>query len=542
MLVYANHLSFQGHGAEAAVFKGIGGWLKEQLGFGLHPDQVKKDGEFNGTRGNVHSMLRIRTTTEDDPKLYSWVLKHPDDTVLGRRWIIEVGFKGLGSTFVLSCIVKTDDRSTLVARSVMASQPRMIRYVVNNVQHANDADLATSVPGVAVKTVGPDTDSYHNLLAEIERQGREGPIVLVSPTRDGDYLLKVRDLQQTLIGLAQVVQVSRNSNSYEMAEVLGEAQSAWGGAVNVLYMPSLTRPGRARYFLAADIADWGDTQHKRISQVLAWVTNNTNIPHLRKHVRPEGVMLLAQRRLMHAERAKREQMDAAQLRLTLEEASRGADEQAKYFAELVDENSQLETSVSEFKGNLEDARKDSARAKFTIDSLEKKLASAGGGQSSGIDAEDLLDLVCRTDLLSPLECIDLIEKMYGDRCTVLASAKDSARKMDRFVYGRQLLGLLKQLVTDYRSKLMDGGDNEARKVFGKNDYAAKESETLMASRAMRRQRTFEYEGQQVAMFRHLKIGVDDDATKTIRVHFHWDAGRKIMVIGYCGGHLPISSR
>ena len=57
--------------------------------------------------------------------------------------------------------------------------------------------------------------------------------MLVSPTRDGDYLLKVRDLQQTLIGLAQVVQVSRNSNSYEMAEVLGEAQSAWGGAVNV---------------------------------------------------------------------------------------------------------------------------------------------------------------------------------------------------------------------------------------------------------------------------------------------------------------------
>jgi hypothetical protein len=54
-------------------------------------------------------------------------------------------------------------------------------------------------------------------------------------------------------------------------------------------------------------------------------------------------------------------------------------------------------------------------------------------------------------------------------------------------------------------------------------------------------RTFEYEGEQVEMFRHLKIGVDDDATKTIRVHFHWDAERERIVIAYCGEHLPVAS-
>jgi hypothetical protein len=50
VLVYANTLSFRGGGAEAAVFKAIGAWLKEQLGFGLHPDQLRMDGEFAGTR------------------------------------------------------------------------------------------------------------------------------------------------------------------------------------------------------------------------------------------------------------------------------------------------------------------------------------------------------------------------------------------------------------------------------------------------------------------------------------------------------------
>jgi len=542
MLVYANHLTFQGAGAEGAIFKAIGGWLKEQLGFGLHPDQLKQEGEFNGFRGDMRSWLRIYATTEEEPELYAWVLKSADENVRGRQWITEVGVKSYRGILELSCIVKTDEHSTLVASPVMASQPRLIRYAINNVQQTADADVAPSVSGLTVRSVGQDRDTYRGLLGEIERRERDCVIVLVSPTSDGEYLLNATELQQRLIGLAQVVQVSRDFNSYEMAEVLGQPRSAWGGAANVLYMPTLTGLVRGRYFLADAIAGWGDAQHERISQVLAWVTNNTNIPRLRKHIRPEGVTQLSLRRRMQAARAKSEQMDAAQLRLALEEASRQAAEQAKFFDELVDENSQLEGSVSEFKGDLKDARDDLAKKDFTIQSLKDQLARVGGDRTADADAEDLMDLACRTDPPSPLECIDLIEKVYGDRCTVLTSARSSAQEMDRFIYGRQLLDLLKRLVTDYRSKLMEGGDNKARTVFGKNEFAAKESETVMGNKAMRRQRMFEYEGKHVEMFRHLKIGVDDDATRTIRVHFHWDANREKIIIGYCGEHLSVSSR
>ena len=99
-----------------------------------------------------------------------------------------------------------------------------------------------------------------------------------------------------------------------------------------------------------------------------------------------------------------------------------------------------------------------------------------------------------------------------------------------------------RLVTTYRDALNDGGDSKARLVFGKSEYAAKESERVMAHKAMRRQRTFDYDGTQVEMFRHLKIGVDDDPTRTIRVHFHWDGDRQKIVIGHCGEHLPVSSQ
>lgn len=474
MLVYANHLSFQGAGAEEAIFKAIGGWLKEQLGFGLHPDQLKQDGEFNGYRGDVRSWLRVYATCEEEPELYAWVLKSPDETVRGRQWITELGLKSYRGDVELSCIVKTDEHSTLVASPVMASRPRVIGYVVNNIQQAADADFAAAVSGVAVKLVGQDRDSYRGLLAEIERRDRDCPIVLVSPTRDGEYLINVTDLQQKLVGLSQVVQVSRDFNSYEMAEVIGQFRSAWSGAINILYTPAQTGLVRNRLFLSDEVVGWGDTQHGRISQILAWVTNNTNVLRLRKRVRPEGVTQLALRRRLQAVRARGDQMDAAQLREELDKASRLVAEQSEWINTLEDGNTELETELSATKERLDDEREILKNQNFVIQGLKSQLNSAGGGRSGSLDAEVLLKLTCSPDAPTPLECIEVIENLYGDSCIVLESAKESARDMDRFEHGRRLLDMLRRLVTEYRGKLIEGGDNEARKIFGNNEYAAKE--------------------------------------------------------------------
>jgi hypothetical protein len=541
MLVYANHLSFQGAGAEEAILKGIGGWLKEQLGFGLHPDQLRQDGEFSGYRGNVRSWLRVYATSEEEPELYAWVLKNPDDTVRGRQWITELGLKSYGGLLDLSCIVKADEHSTLVASPVMASRPRVIGYVVNNVQNAANAEFADSVSGVAVKAVGQDKDSYRVLLAEIERRDRDCPVVLVSPSRDGEYMLNVTDLQQKLVGLGQVMQVPRDFNSYEMAEIIGQHWSAWSGAVNILYTPTQTGYVRNRLFRSDEILSWGDTQHARISQLLAWVTNNTNVLRLRKSIRPEGVAQLALRRRLQAVRARGDQMDAAQLREEMDKASRLAAEQSEWIHTLENGNIELESQLSDAKGRLDDDRESLKKQNYMIQGLKNQLENSGSGRSSNTDAEMLFSLICSADPPSPLKCIEIIESLYGDKCVILESAKESAHDMNRFEPGRRLLDMLRRLVTEYRSKIIEGGDNEARQVFGNNEHAAKESETVMGNPAMRHQRTFEYEGIQVEMFRHLKIGIEPNVTKTIRVHFHWDSDRQKIVIGYCGEHLPIAS-
>ena len=536
MLVYANHLRVQGVDAEWAVFKAIGGWLKQQLGFGLRPDQLKQGGEHYGHRGENQARLRIHSCYDGEPALCAWVLKHGDDNIHGRQWIVEVGVKKFAGTLEVSCVVKTDERSTLVSSPVSASQPRVIQFITKNVLSAKGADFADAWPGEILRTVGQDRDSYRAFVAEVERRDRDNAIVLVSAMRDEEYLVNPTKLQKTLVGLAHVVRVLPGSNSYEMAEVLGQSWSAWDGAVNVLAIPSMSGV-RSRYFLRDEVRAWGEEQ-QRISRVLAWVTASTNIPRLRLHVRPEGVMQLSMRRRMEKVHATSAKMNAEQLRQVLDEASNRADEQERYFNEIVDENANLETELSRYKEDLEETQKELRTKKFELKSLKDGFSPADVG---AFNPEPLLEWIVRKEEPSPLDCIEIIEQFYGDRCTVLDSARASAIKMTRFIYGRDLLDLLMRLVTTYRDQLMDGGDSKARRVFGKSEYAAKESETVMTNKAMRRQRTFDYDGTQVEMFRHLKIGVDDDSTQTIRVHFHWDGDRQKIVIGYCGEHLPVSS-
>jgi hypothetical protein len=41
----------------------------------------------------------------------------------------------------------------------------------------------------------------------------------------------------------------------------------------------------------------------------------------------------------------------------------------------------------------------------------------------------------------------------------------------------------------------------------------------------------------IDMIRHLRFGIKDNVYDTFRLHFHWDAEDKKIVIGHCGAHL-----
>ncbi|SDX65701.1 hypothetical protein [Thiocapsa roseopersicina] len=547
MLVYANYLKFVGADAEQAILKAVGAWIKEQIGYGLHPDQLQQDGVYKGNRNGVPSSVQIRTAATEKPTFYTWVLRNSDDNVIGREWICEVGLKS-GDEQSLSITLKSEERSTRVGATIVASRPRLVKYALRNIADAAEAALAKTIPGAFLKTIGESKDSYRALRVEVDRRDRKFPIVLVSPDAYGEYLIDPEPLREVLVGLAEVVQIEADFDSYEMKEVLGSHWSAWSGAVNLIYPPQISGFARGHPFRSLDIESWGDSQHERRTELLGWVTNITNIPLLHQRIRPEGVAQLALQRRFTALRKHVADLDDSVLRKEFRTLETLAEEQSDQISGLERERQDLEGEIEKWEleylrveESLSEARKQISKKEYEIQAMRDSLAKGGGGRSTIFDAGRLLGIACRAGEPTPHESLEVIEGLFGDKCLILESAFSSALELNMFCFGRRLLDMLRLLVTDYRDALMEGGDNTARKVFGKNEYAAKESETVMSSPDMRRRRTFEYLGKKVEMFRHLKIGVDDDLRKTIRVHFHWDAVAEKIIIGYCGKHLPVPS-
>lgn len=134
-----------------------------------------------------------------------------------------------------------------------------------------------------------------------------------------------------------------------------------------------------------------------------------------------------------------------------------------------------------------------------------------------------------------IEVLTFFEAEAADRLVVLPSAKKSALEADDFLHGKRLADLVNRLIYPYLDALKSGKpDAEARKIFGKN-FAAKESQGVEQSRALRAQRQFEYNGKLHYFQRHLGIGKSYGTANTVRLYF--EVIDEKVVIAYCGEHL-----
>jgi len=224
----------------------------------------------------------------------------------------------------------------------------------------------------------------------------------------------------------------------------------------------------------------------------------------------------------------REQHRAEQLRQAQESLwqARRIEQQAKEHIERCDE------LLLEKDKLVKDLR-------FQLDQLKPSSSVAVVEKPNADPAwmERLFDRIA--DALKPEQILEVLEDQFSHRLVILPTARQSARAAEKFRHRRRLAQVLLKLVTEYWTELQMGhGDVDARKVLGEY-YAAHESETVANTPRLRRARTFLYEGRNLYMSQHLKIGVKDGVAETIRVHFAWYEPSRMIVIGHFGEHLPI---
>lgn len=539
MLVYANSLQLTGSDASESCIRAIHGWLIERLGLKISISDISRPAEWRGECSGKPAWLKSYAATGGEPEMYAWRLKHSDIDVSGRQWLVELGLKIEAGTVDFSCTINTDEQSVLISEPVSASRPRVIRYLMDILESGVDARFAVGTVGVTLKTVGDGVDSYRGFLADLQHEARDWPIVLVSPTRDGDYLVRPEQLQKSLLGLAQVVQVHSGFSSWDMEESLGRRFSAWDGAINIIRAPNRQGVCSTSLYMGGSVKDWGVSVAERISQLLGLVTHLTNVPKQRSRVRPDGVARLQLLRRIAAQKAALESRGGSEqgmIRL-LEEGVSELTEQLRLAQESSDEKEMYGLQVEDEKIELE---RELAAERYTVNQLRQQLRDSAAIDSSE-DLDYFMGLACRQDQPSAKECLEAVAKAYPKRVVVLSTAYDSAKRHAKFESGRRLLGMLNKLATKFFDELKDGGDEQARHCFPNAEYAATESEGTQNNKEMRRRRTFVYQDMPVVMMRHLKIGVADDERKSIRVYFEWMPDDGVIVIGHCGAHLPVVS-
>jgi hypothetical protein len=386
-------------------------------------------------------------------------------------------------------------------------------------------------PGLRVKRL--DKESAIAFLADVERKDREYPIVVISPRRDGTYLVQPERVQSLLVGIADVVQVATGVDTFELEKTLGRRYGAWGGALNVLYRAKVGRDGvycDNSLYLPDRLAELAEAGVNLDSEILSTVTHQTNVPTSWLHI-SLGVV------------------DQAVLRGQLASAvasAKQADDGAEYVQLLEDAMDQLsakDQSISELRDQVQERDERISGLEASVQGLKHSLAgqrqSAVAPDDESLEAiQPLRDAVVTLVDGSPTleQSLTIIRTLFPDRIVVLDSAVSSARESESFQNRKKAFELLWKLATGYWSAMAGGGgDAEGRKVFGQNAYAQNEASAL--SNDGKRRRTFEYKAKDILMEKHLKIGVKDSVSETLRVHFDWVGADKVLVIGHCGKHL-----
>ena len=529
MLVYSSQLYFRpatlAEGLDIAV-----SWLSTKVGKALRLADFQERPEI--TCGGGHR-IRIAQETANSHHLVGIRYTHPDREISGRQWQVELGFRKAFNTDTLECstLLQTSEISARVVSPVQPTRPGIVVELLRGLQSApQTAGLELAVFGEEDALV---------LSQTIDHPDRSAPLVLISPTPEGTYLVNHQRLREVLTGIADVAIIRSPEDAQWLSRRLGQERTAWGGAVKVLDTPNRGRRTPYRYYTSDQLRALVAAGQSADTEILSAVLHRTNLPLSRRHLSLERIREEGLQARLASSRARLSKTAAAEEQVRyLEDILEVASEAERGFkariAQLESENEELEAQINHLEDELR-------RSGFDIEALKHQLDAMEGGSRPADEEDVAAGRTAMTRLMddegSVADALTIVDSLYSDVATVLPSAWDSVKDSKHFRHPRKALSLLLALVGPYRDKLSNGvPDGEARQLFG-TAYAAKESESVMSNAAGKARRTFIYKGTPVQMFAHLKIGVKDSKAETLRIHFHWDSEVRKVVIGYCGPHL-----
>ncbi len=525
MLVYANFLSLDPPDGVNSIITLYSEWLRLKNNSLVDPGLLAS-GILN-FRLSKDAILSSFATVDGDgspvyPYFYHSSYLHPDYKVEGRSWITEIGLRQFSKNDRINCsfALSTSESSAKVSQSVRPTYPRIFRSIAETCRPAD------STLGLKRFALGENRVSAF-MADKVFGGERDYPLVLLGPSASENFGLSSSDVASVVIGLAQVVTFKTERAAQVFADHIGPGHSVSADSIRVIPpVESSSFEEIPRTSAVGGFREDGTRKAKTyiLSDILSEITSYTNERKYREHITAERVKTEKLNvRFRKISRTLKKTMKKTQEIPVYEEL---LEEAAKETQNMSEENEALKLEVQAAYASLGKAES----------ALQANRLLAPG--SSSTDLADAIHALGMGKIKLEQALMLATSFLHPARFTVLNSAVESAGESDRggFKHGAKALELLIKLGGGYWEVLKSGrGDQQAKAVFGKTEFASKDKRVL--SSAGRKLRTFDYKGKMVFMERHLRYGNKDSLAETLRVHFFWDEGEKKIVIGHCGKHL-----
>jgi hypothetical protein len=482
------------------------------------PAEALEGNDFAFVAPDNRAEISALNIADDQGRIWAARISYRGDRVAGREWLTDLFVERRHGSFVrfgaqLTCKCSLDDPG------FDHSRPRVVRDILGTLAGEADGEpLSNEVETVASADVQQLVSLLYNPIRRL-------PVVVISVDDHGGAQIDLERLATRLSGAAHLRCLSIEP-SFELTRQIGKRMSAFNGAIR-LYMPGLDQESENPFQHPLWLAPATGMNPRALNQIasrilpLGFRDPEGDARFWRVGLlRQASSRIAANEALGNREEQLQAEIDALQLEKTVLVESTEAAESLMY-----EEASKLSAVQSEV-ARLEEEN-------YNLGQRLRAVSTAGGNSSSRLLEDDIQSLFDQNPSLE--SSLRIVDYVFPNRLEILDSAYESARESYGFKHRKKAFSLLWSLCTDYWTALSAGeGDVTARRCFGAG-YAAKESETLSAPG--RKRRTFSCGGQELLMEKHLKIGVADNKTETLRVHFEWLADRKVIVVGHCGGHL-----
>lgn len=227
-LIYSNCLRLEPEDGFRKVVSEFAAWIEWKTNVFISPDVLICGHSEHSLPENGQLDTFVNDHAEGETTNLKAVYSHEDQKIPGRRWITEILITQKPGDHEVECTVNLRVSDTEPSdHGPMSSRPR---FIVNLMESCRPVG---ATPGLYTKPLTLATAD--KFLLDAVNPFRKAPLVVISSNWSCDPPINAERLREKLVGLANVYQITEDTDTWDLSEVVGDAYAVYGEAIRIIW-------------------------------------------------------------------------------------------------------------------------------------------------------------------------------------------------------------------------------------------------------------------------------------------------------------------